>query len=129
MSDNSNNYGKITWIDLTVTSAEKVRDFYSAVAGWEPRPVSMEDYDDYEMLPAGHEEPVAGICHARGVNVDLPSQWLIYITVEDADEAAAKVMELGGRVLVGPKNMGPRARYCVIQDPGGAVAALYSDRK
>ena len=31
--------------------------------------------------------------------------------------------ELGGEVLVGPR--GEKARFCVIRDPAGAVAALY----
>jgi hypothetical protein len=34
-------------------------------------------------------------------------------------------VELGGKVLLGPRAMGPKARYCVIQDPAGAFAALY----
>ena len=123
-----NKPGTIGWIDLTVMNADKVRDFYSAVTGWKADPVSMGEYDDYNMMPENSDTPVAGICHARGVNADMPSQWMIYITVEDVDESVRKCMEMGGQVIVGPKNMGPGGRYAVIQDPSGAVAALYSTR-
>jgi hypothetical protein len=60
------------------------------------------------------------------VNASLPPQWLIYITVANVDISAATCLELGGKVLVDPKDMGGYGRYCVIQDPAGAVAALFA---
>jgi predicted enzyme related to lactoylglutathione lyase len=119
--------GTIGWVDLTVPDAPRVRDFYAAVAGWSPAPVPMGGYDDFAMTAAGTGEPAAGICHARGVNASLPPQWLIYITVPDVDAGAAKCLELGGTVLVSPKDMGGYGRYCVIKDPAGAVAALFAE--
>lgn len=118
--------GSVGWIDLTVEDAPEIRDFYASVTGWRHSPVSMGDYDDFNMSAPASGEPKAGICHAKGENADLPAQWLVYITVEDADASAAKCQELGGRVLAGPRNMGEMGRYCVIQDPAGAVAALFA---
>ena len=116
--------GSITWIDLTVEGAERVRDFYKEVVGWNSEPVNMGGYSDYTMTAPQSGTPSAGICHARGVNKDLPPYWLIYITVHDMDRSTKQCLELGGKVLVGPKGMGGIGRYCVIQDPAGAVAAL-----
>ena len=119
--------GRVAWTDITVPDAEMLRDFYMAVVGWSPSVVDMGDYDDFAMVPAGADQPVAGICHKRGPNEDLPPQWLIYITVSDLDASIAQCKERGGAVLVGPQSMGGAARYCVIRDPAGAVAALYQD--
>lgn len=119
--------GTIGWHDLTVENADEVRDFYSRVVGWEPSAVDMGEYSDYSMAPPGGE-PVGGVCHARGSNTGLPAQWLMYVTVADADDSARRCVELGGRVLAGPKSFGPTARYCVIEDPVGAVLALYSEQ-
>ena len=47
-----------------------------------------------------------------------------HAVVEDLDESLARCAELGGKVVVPTRSMG-EARYCVIQDPAGAVAALY----
>ena len=48
-----------------------------------------ERYADYNMLgQKGH--PVAGVCHARGVNVGLPSVWMIHLPVGDLDESLRK---------------------------------------
>lgn len=117
--------GAIGWIDLTVPDAEEVRDFYTAVAGWRAAPVSMGNYADYAMHPAGDGEPVAGICHARGVNAGLPRQWLVYITVTDLDGSLQACLARGGAILRDPTGMGEMGRFAVIRDPAGAVAALF----
>jgi predicted enzyme related to lactoylglutathione lyase len=112
--------GSITWRDLTIADAPKLRDFYQAVAGW----MSEEYCGDFNMLIPSTGEVVAGICHARGANVDIPPQWLIYINVPDVAAAARKCLELGGKVVTGPRKMGG-GDFAVIQDPAGAVCALY----
>lgn len=116
--------GSVSWIDMTVDDADGLRDFYKAVVGWETDDVSMGDYADYVMKAPASGEGVAGVCHARGSNADLPGGWLIYITVADVEQSAAKASELGGKVIVAPRGLAG-GRFCVIEDPGGAIAALY----
>jgi predicted enzyme related to lactoylglutathione lyase len=119
--------GSIAWRDLTVDDAEGIRDFYKDVVGWESSPVSMGEYSDFNMLSPTTQETVAGICHAKGTNANLPAQWMIYIVVENVDASAGRCQQLGGHVIVGPKPMGS-GRFCVIRDPAGAVCALYQTR-
>ncbi len=117
--------GSITWQDLTVADAEEVRGFYADVVGWKASPVEMGGYNDFNMNIPGSGKTVAGICHARGPNAKLPPHWLIYITVADVDESVRRCVELGGKVIDGPRPMG-EFRFCVIEDPAGAVAGLIS---
>lgn len=123
MSD-SGDVGRIGWIDMTVEDAPRVRDFYKAVVGWQTDDVDMGGYSDYVMQMPGAGEGVAGICHARGSNADLPSGWLIYIVVADVEESAAVCSERGGKVIVEPRGLAG-GRFCVIEDPAGSIAALY----
>jgi hypothetical protein len=116
--------GTIAWRDLTVENAEKVRDFYVKVAGWRFEPVDMGGYSDFNMFAPGADNPVAGICFQRGQNMDLPSQWLMYIVVENLEAAARLCTDLGGQMVTAPSGMGP-GKFCVIRDPAGAVCALY----
>ena len=116
--------GVISWHDLTVTDAGQLRDFYAAVTGWDVEPVAMGDYDDYCMVPPGADAPVAGICHARGANAELPPQWLMYVTVENLDQSLAECRARGGEAIGAIRSMGAD-RYCVVRDPVGAVLALY----
>ncbi|MEO8076770.1 MAG: VOC family protein, partial [Acidobacteriota bacterium] len=108
--------GTIAWRDLTVPDAEAVRDFYSRVVGWQAAPVEVQDYSDFIMMPPGSADPAAGICHARGVNADIPAQWLLYIVVDDLDRSAASCVELGGALVAGPRPLSG-GRFCVIRDP------------
>jgi predicted enzyme related to lactoylglutathione lyase len=117
--------GYITWMDLTVSNAEVVRDFYQQVVGWTPEPVKMGDYSDFTMKTVVDDQPVAGICHARGANSNLPPSWLIYINVEDLAESIKRCNALGGKIISEPRTISGYGRFCVIEDPAGAVAALF----
>jgi predicted enzyme related to lactoylglutathione lyase len=121
--------GAVAWIDLTVPDAAAVRDFYRDVVGWSVSEVKMGDYADFCMHPSQAAAPVAGVCHARGDNADLPPQWLIYITVAELDASLARCIQRGGKVVAGPKSMAGYGRVAVIQDPAGAVAALFAPTK
>lgn len=129
MSNNIPEIGTVGWMDLTVTNAEEVRDFYSNVVGWKPHSLSMGQYDDYVMNTPETKTSTAGICHAKGVNAELPAQWLIYITVANIDESIAVCKKLGGKILIESKNYAGMGMYCVIQDPAGAVCALFEPKK
>ncbi len=130
MSDQEKaNIGSITWADLTVENAERLRDFYSAVVGWTSLGVDMGGYSDFNMNDPETGTPLAGVCHARGGNAELPPVWLIYVNVEDIERSVARCVELGGQVISGPKGVGGQGRYCVIRDPAGAALALFEPAK
>ena len=42
-------------------------------------------YADYCMNEPESGQTIAGVCHARGVNANLPPQWLLYITVANLE--------------------------------------------
>ncbi len=119
-----NQVGKIGWIDITVDDAAGLCDFYKTVVGWNSEDVSMGEYDDFSMSMPATKEVVTGICHARGSNAELKAGWLIYITVADVLASAAACTANGGKVIVAPRGLAG-GQFCVIEDPSGAIAALY----
>ncbi|ALE04940.1 hypothetical protein AL755_04635 [Arthrobacter sp. ERGS1:01] len=58
---------------------------------------------------------------ARGSGV--PPHWAVNIKVADADDLAARVVELGGSMLMPPTDA-PGFRNAVLADPGGGVLAV-----
>ncbi len=116
--------GTIGWSDLTVANATEVRDFYAAVCGWTFQTVAMDGYEDYAMIASDGETGVAGICHARGPNADIPPQWLNYVSVPDVHAALAACTARGGRIIRPASSMGSYGTLAVIADPAGAVLAL-----
>jgi len=115
-------------MDLTVRPAVRVRDFYAAVVGWKFSEVDMGGYGDFCMNQPGNGQPVAGVCHARGENADLPPQWLIYINVTSLKQSLAACRRRGGKVVCPPRKMAG-GRMAVIRDPAGAVVALFDPKK
>ena len=120
MSEHKPEIGSAGWIDLTVADAPRLRDFYSAVVGWKPSEVPMGDYADYAMSDAAGTGR-AGVCHKRGINASQPGGWMVYFVVADLDASLAQCRERGGKLLVDRR----KDRFAVIEDPSGAVCALY----
>ncbi|MEX2115896.1 MAG: VOC family protein [Bacteroidota bacterium] len=109
-------------VDLTINNAEQIRDFYCRVIEWDAEPVDMGGYNDFNMKSSDGTVR-AGICHSRGVNANIPPQWLLYASVRNLDHSVQECHSNGGKVVDGPRMMG-KSRFCVIQDPAGAVLAL-----
>jgi predicted enzyme related to lactoylglutathione lyase len=92
------------------------------------------DYEVFE-LPAkeGHQHLLlASDNHARASVNTLPAKrpdvhprWLNYVRVEDAVKVAAKVVALGGRVLVEPRIDRHGGKIAVVADPSGAPFGLF----
>lgn len=111
---------QVAWIDLTITNADEVRDFYAELLGLRPEPVDMRGYHDYSMFNPATGNPLLGICHKQGSNAMLPPQWIVYFTVPNLEKSITKSVALGADILDGP-----RSGFCVLRNPGGAVTALY----
>lgn len=127
--DASGPMGCISWVDLTVSDAPNIRDFYQRVIGWSVEDVAMEDagdsYADYNLLTEdGHA--AAGLCHARGENSGLPATWLLYLPVGDLTESLRRVEEEGGTTLKTTQGSDGVHTTAVIRDPVGACFALAS---
>ena len=67
---------------------------------------------------------MAGVCHTRGVNQDLPPVWLICLPVGDLNESLVRAREDGGEVMDMRKGPGGEPTYAVVRDPVGACLAL-----
>lgn len=115
--------GQPCWRDLTVPNAPEVRAFYERVVGWKITEQPMGGYSDFNMLEPESGECVAGVCHARAANADLPPQWIIYFWVEHFQQSVDACLQHGGAVVSGPRRMGDMT-YAVIRDPAGAVCAV-----
>ena len=118
--------GSFCWIELGTTTAGAAKDFYKQLFGW--------DYQDHPMGPAGvytiiqlNGKDVGGLYELSSemLQQGLPSHWLSYISVTNADEATAQAIAAGGSVMKEPFDVGPNGRMAVIQDPTGPVFALW----
>jgi len=124
LSENTD-IGKPLWVDLAVPNAKQVKDFYTKAIGWKVTEQSMGNYDDFNMNSPIDGETLAGICHSKSMNQDLPPVWMVYFCVEDLNEKNEFIKKSNGKILKGPVEIGSMGRYIVIKDPAGAYCALW----
>ena len=55
-----------------------------------------------------------------------PPHWLAYVSVPSVDETLQQAEGLGAKKLMGPMDIPTVGRFAVIQDPQGAVLAIYT---
>jgi uncharacterized protein len=139
---------------LNTRDPEAATAFYGALFGWETERVEgggmeftfwrLRGYGDFlesldpEMrkrqresgAPERFDDAVAWIQPmASDLPDEVPPHWSITFAVDDADAAAERAAELGGKVQVPPFDAGP-TRVAVVSDPAGAaftVSRYYPD--
>ena len=112
--------GTPNWFELHTRDYDASVKFYRDVFKWDTH--DMSDAPDFRYTTFGEgDSALAGIMDANGFLPDgVPSNWQIYFGVEDADEALAKIVKLGGSVIMGPDDS-PYGRLAQAADTTGAV--------
>jgi uncharacterized protein len=114
--------GTPVWNELVTRETSSVVKFYQAVFGYEAESVLSGDLD-YQTLRL-NGRPVAAL-HGMGNALarDRGPHWMTYFEVADTDEAAARVVELGGRILQPPRDESS-GRLATVADPEGAAFTI-----
>ena len=115
--------GKIVWHDLISDTPQQTREFYGELFGWE--------FDDLAIVGANYAlirhrgRVIGGLVDQNRLpaTADI-SQWVLALSVADAERAAATVEDAGGTVFTPPTSLGDRGIISVVADPQGAVLAL-----
>ncbi|MEU5609876.1 VOC family protein [Streptomyces sparsogenes] len=122
--------GSPVWHEL-ITRDSSVSKFYDTVFGCDSEPWSGEgpgpaadDYGSDVMTLRVAGRPVAAV---HGVGGALPRDrgphWRTCFAVTDVDKAARQVAELGGHVVLPPRD-GATGRTATVTDPEGAAFTL-----
>jgi uncharacterized protein len=121
--------GTFCWVDLATTDTAAAKSFYDSLFGWEMEDNDAGDGAVYTMCRID-VDAVCGIfemseeMRARGV----PPNWTSYVTVADADAAAARAKEVGGDVIRDAFDVLDVGRMAVLKDPQGAAFAVWQPR-
>lgn len=118
--------GTFCWVELGTTDGEAAKKFYTQLFEW--------DFIDNPVGPSG----VYTILKQNGKDVGalyqmpsemtsngVPPHWMSYISVANADESASKAKSLGATLMKEPFDVYTMGRMAVIQDPTGAMFALW----
>jgi predicted enzyme related to lactoylglutathione lyase len=117
--------GAVVWNELNTPDPDRAKQFYTDVFGWETRPFGGEGGPPYLTAHVGGEETgVAGIMDTRAFDQEVPPHWMVYFAVEDVDNVAGRVSELGGTVAQEPTDIPEVGRMAVFNDPAGVHFAV-----
>jgi predicted enzyme related to lactoylglutathione lyase len=114
--------GTFCWVDLVTGDQAASKAFYTALFGWDYQDFPTGDGTFYSVAQLD-AKPVAAIVPLPDPSV--PPHWNCYVSVEDADAAAARARELGATVVVPAGDVGDSGRLAVIQDPQGAIISVW----
>lgn len=114
-----NEPGAISWFELATTDPASASAFYSQVLGAECAPDPDTPFEYTLVKVAGN--PVAGILQIGEDWGPVSPNWGIYVGVEDVDATVSSARDLGGSVVVEPRDIEQFARFAVLRDPDGAV--------
>ena len=126
-------HGTFCWNELSTTDSDVAIKFYTELLGWEIKSSKVEEACEgapADAPPMVYNEIVVGGEHVGGMYKmgpefgGAPSHWRSYVAVDDVDARAAKVVELGGSLCVPPTDIPNVGRFCVVNDPTGAIISL-----
>ncbi len=118
--------GAPSWFELNARDYDVSLPFYAKTFGWDLHTVA--DEEGFRYSTAGEEESaIAGLMDASAMLPEgVPPNWQVYFGVADTDAALARVVELGGQVVM-PAEDSPYGRMAIAADPMGAVFKLVAD--
>ena len=116
------------WVDTSQPDPDAAAAFYGGLFGWE-----LEN-----AMPPGSDGKYL-MARIRGRNVAAISSpfpgappmavWNTYVSVDSADQTAAKVRDAGGQVVVEPFDVMHAGRMAVFADPEGAVFCVWQAKE
>lgn len=122
--------GTFCWVDLQTTDPDAAKVFYGDLFGWTAEDMPIGDDGVYTMLRLDGDDVAALALLQPDMRAQgIPPHWVNYVSVTDADAAAAKARELGGVVFGEPFDVFDSGRMAIIQDPTGAQVMAWQPKE
>ena len=129
MSERCYVQGEFCWYELGTRDIQAALKFYTELMNWGILIHDMGEYGSYYIFQLDGQEVGAGYQMGGPQMEGVPPHWMPYVWVDDVDATAAKVTELGGKVVAPPMDIpGNIGRMAMVQDPQGAHLAIFMGR-
>jgi predicted enzyme related to lactoylglutathione lyase len=126
--------GDIWWSEYLAQDPTATSNFYASVIGWQVKTMALEDIEraakpgekPYVMMMSGPDER-AGLMQL--MDADYPGArqgWFNYFYVDNLEQAMARAVQQGGKVIREPSEVTPDTEIAIIQDPEGILIGLAS---
>jgi uncharacterized protein len=116
------------WIDTSQPDPEAAVTFYSGLFGWDFEDVMPPDAPGRYFIARLRGGDVAAVA-SQPDGAPPAAVWNTYVWVESADDAASKVLDAGGRVLMEAFDVPQAGRMAVVSDREGAAFNVWEARE
>lgn len=122
--------GSFCWPELATTDQKAGVAFYRTLFGWDVNEQPIGPTETYSLFQLrGKEVAAAYTIRAEERQYGVPPHWNAYISVENADAAATRGLELGGSIIASPFDVMDAGRMAVLQDPTGARFQVWQPKR
>jgi predicted enzyme related to lactoylglutathione lyase len=112
--------GRIVWTELVANDPVAATRFYATVVGYEAKTIERRGGQYTLLTQRGSDR--AGIL--KNPSEQTAPVWLTYFGVDDPAAAVARVVALGGTVVLPPSGQLREGTMAVVTDPSGALLVL-----
>jgi uncharacterized protein len=116
------------WVDTSQPDPEAAVTFYSGLFGWDFKDAMPPNSAGKYFIASLRGGSVAAV-GSQPEDAPPMAMWNTYVWVEDADEAAAKARDAGGRVVTDPFDVFDAGRMAVLTDPEGAAFCVWQAKQ
>ena len=116
------------WVDTSQPDPEAAVDFYRGLFGWEFEDVMPPDAEGKYFIARLRGGDVAAVGSIPEGAPPL-ALWNTYVAVDSADDAASKVRDAGGGVMMEPFDVMDAGRMAVFADPDGAAFFVWQAKQ
>jgi len=114
-----NEPGALAWNQLNTRDLDGAATFYQAVFGW-----TRGDFGGMPVFNLG-EQGVAGMMQMpNDAPAEVPAHWMTVFGAKDVDGTVARATELGGGVMMPPRDIEGVGRFAVLNDPQGVFFGI-----
>ena len=118
--------GSFCWIELGTSDTDAAQKFYRSLFGWEAQDTPAGPDMVYTMLKLrGREVGAMYKLRAEQTTHGVPPNWMSYIAVASADDAAKKAASLGGTLMADAFDVMDVGRMAIVRDPQGAAFCVW----
>jgi uncharacterized protein len=130
------------WVDASEPDPEAALDFYRGLFGWEFQDVIPASSERKYFIARGEargssifdlsgDKHGGDVAAVRSIPEAAPptAMWNTYFWVDSADEAASKVRDAGGGVVMEPFDFMNACRMAVFTDPEGAAFCVWEAKE
>jgi uncharacterized protein len=123
-----NEPGALCWNELFTNNVDRAGKFYVQTLGWKTEAVDMGRMGTYTLFKReGETKNAGGMLPIPSEMKGVPPHWLAYFGVASCDAATKKAADLGAKTVVPPTDIPQIGRFSIVQDPQGAVFALFQN--